>query len=189
MITRLGPSSVRRPTRVLAVMLILLALHAPVSFGWADYPSYPPEPTVVEYAVDPAWPERPAELGPRAAVPGVAVDNEDRIWCVERGEVPVQVYTAEGKLVRSWGQGQLGSPHNIRFDGQGNVWIVDFKDHAIKKFTPQGKLLLTLGVPGESGEDETHFKGPTECGDHPVRRRIRDRRLRQSSRGPLRLKR
>jgi hypothetical protein len=126
----------------------------------AAHPNYPPEPTVVEYVVDPDWPNRPAELGPRGAVPGVAVDAEDRIWCVERGEVPVQVYTAEGQLVSSWGRGEFGSAHSIRFDREGNVWISDFAQHVVKKFTPEGKLLLTLGTPGEAGEDERTSTGP-----------------------------
>ena len=79
---------------------------------------------MIEYTVDPAWPKAPS-FGPRAAVPGITVDGQDRIWCLERGEVPVQVYTPEGDLVRSWGQGQFKGPHSLRFDGQGNVWITD----------------------------------------------------------------
>jgi peptidylamidoglycolate lyase len=134
----------------------------------AAHPNYPPEPTVVEYVVDPDWPNRPAELGPRGAVPGVAVDAEDRIWCVERGEVPVQVYSADGQLVSSWGRGEFGSAHSIRFDRDGNVWISDFAQHVVKKFTPEGKLLLTLGTPGEAGEDETHFNRPTDTAITPA---------------------
>lgn len=130
-------------------------------------PSYPPEPTVIEYVVDPAWPKRSAELGPRAAVPGVAIDAQDRIWCVERGEVPVQVYSADGELLHSWGHGQFVGVHSIRLDSQGNVWITDFQAHVVKKFTPEGQPLLTLGTPGESGEDETHFYRPTDTAITP----------------------
>jgi len=148
-------------------MLFALALAAPAC-GWAAAPNTPPQPTVVEYVVDPAWPQRPAELGPRAAVPGVAVDQDDRIWCVERGEVPVQVYSTAGKLVRSWGRGRFGAPHSIRFDSRGNVWISDFKRHVVQKFTPDGELLLTLGVPDKAGEDETHFNMPTDMAITPA---------------------
>lgn len=133
----------------------------------AEQPNYPPQPTVIEYVVDPAWPQRPAELGPREAVPGVAVDGEDRIWCVERGEVPVQVYTADGALVRSWGRGQFGSPHSIRVDGEGSIWIADFQRHVVEKFTPEGERLLTLGTPGEAGEDDRHFNRPTDMAITP----------------------
>lgn len=138
------------------------------SNSWAAYPNYPPEPTVIEYNVDPAWPKRPADLGPRAAVPSIAVDRQDRVWCLERGKVPVQVYTVQGDLVTSWGEGQFRGPHSLRFDGRGNVWITDHVAHVVKKFTPEGKLLLTLGTPGKPGEDETHFNGPTDMAVTPA---------------------
>jgi hypothetical protein len=38
----------------------------------------------------------------------------------------------------------------------------------VKKFTPEGKLLLTLGTPGQSGEDETHFNRPTDAAITPA---------------------
>lgn len=133
-----------------------------------QHPNYPPEPTVVEYVVEAGWPQRPAEFGEREAVPGVAIDSENRIWCVERCDVPVQVYTVEGKLVRSWGQGQFGAVHSIRIDPEGAIWISDFQRHVVRKFTPGGELLLTLGVPDESGEDERHFNRPTDIAITPA---------------------
>jgi len=152
----------------LASVVLAIAVAALAADGRAGYPSYPPEPTVIEYAVDPAWPKRPAEMGSPAAVPAIAVDREDRIWCVERCEVPVQVYTTAGDLVRSWGKGEFKSPHNLRFDSRGNVWITDSEQHVVKKFTPEGKLLLTLGTAGKSGEDETHFSRPTDMAITPA---------------------
>ena len=152
-----------RLTAGLAGMLSLLAaVVVPARGGWAAAPNYPPQPTVVEYVVDPAWPQRPAELGPRAAVPGVAVDAEDRIWCVERGEVPVQVYATDGRLLRSWGRGLFRGPHSLRFDSQGKVWISDYQRHVVQQFTPEGELLRTLGVPDQAGDDEGHFNMPTD---------------------------
>ena len=145
------------------VVMATVVVHAP-----AAQPNYPPEPTVIEYTVDPNWPKRPAEFGPRAGVPGIAVDREDRIWCLERCQVPVQVYTPQGDLVKSWGKGQFKGPHSLRFDGQGNVWITDYAAHVAKKFTSEGELLLTLGTPGEAGEDETHFSGPTDTAITPA---------------------
>lgn len=133
----------------------------------AGSPSYPPQPTVVEYSVDTAWPKRPAEFGPRASVPSIAVDRQDRIWCLERGKVPVQVYSRRGELVTSWGQGQFKGPHSLRFDRQGNVWVTDFLAHAVRKLTPEGRLLLTLGTPGQPGADATHFAGPTDMAIAP----------------------
>ena len=134
----------------------------------ADCPSYPPESTVVEYVVEPSWRQRPEDLGPPGAIAGVEVDKDDQVWCVERTEVPVQVYAPDGKLVRSWGQGLLKGPHTLRFDGQGNVWVSDFHLHVVRKFTPDGELLMTLGTLGESGDDERHFYRPTDMAITPA---------------------
>ena len=137
-------------------------------FAGAATPSYPPQPTVIEYRVDPAWPKRPAEFGPRAAVPGIAVDGQDRVWCLERGKVPVQIYSGRGDLVASWGQSQFKGPHSVRFDSQGNVWITDFLAHVVKKLTREGRLLMTLGTPGQPGNDASHFAGPTDTAITPA---------------------
>ncbi len=148
---------------VLATWAILTAQLAE-----ADYPNYPPQPTVIEYTVAPQWPQRPAELGPQAAVPSVAVDKNDQIWCFERCDVPVQVYSTDGRLIQSWGRGLFGSPHGLRLDAEGNVWTTDIKTHLVQKFTAQGELLLTLGTPGKAGEDETHFNSPTDVAITPT---------------------
>ena len=50
---------------------------------------------------------------------GIAIGPSDQIWTFNRGAVPVQVYTASGELVRSWGQGQFREPHQVRIDRRG----------------------------------------------------------------------
>ncbi len=134
----------------------------------AQYPSVPPEPTVVEYVVDPDWPQRPERLGTPGAVSGVDVDANDNVWCVERTEVPVQVYSPDGKFVRGWGQDHLKTVHTIRIDSRGNVWISDIGLHVVRKFTPEGELLLTLGTPGEAGEDERRLNRPADMAVTPA---------------------
>ena len=134
----------------------------------APFPSHPLEPTVIEYDVDPAWPKRPAHLGPPQAVAGIAVDRDGRIWCAQRGEEPIQVYTTAGDLVCSWGRGQFSAPHALRIDGQGNVWASDFEQHTVRKFTPEGRLLMTLGVAGQAGDDQSHFNRPTDVAVTPA---------------------
>jgi hypothetical protein len=73
--------------------------------------------------------------------------------------------TEEGELVKSWGQGQFKGPHSLRFDDRGNVWITDFVAHVVQKFTPEGERLLT---PGQPGEDQVHFNGPTDAAITPT---------------------
>ena len=134
----------------------------------ADAPGYARVPVVVQYDVDPSWPKRPEQLKPWGAVTGMAVDEKDRIWVLSRCEDPVQVYTADGTFVRTWGRGSFDSPHCLRIDHEGNVWISDFGLHVVQKYTPEGRLLFTLGVRGEKGDDGTHFNRPTDMAITPT---------------------
>jgi hypothetical protein len=123
--------------------------------------SYPKTNMATGYEVVPSWPARPKDLA-WGAVAGIAIGPGDQVWTFDRGAVPVQVYTTGGELVRSWGEGQFREPHQVRIDHAGNVWLVDSGLHVARKYTPEGKLLLTLGIPGEAGEDTTHFNRPTD---------------------------
>ena len=84
------------------------------------------------------WPSRPGEIK-WGAVAGMAISPSRQIWTFNRGAVPVQVYTAEGALVRSWGQGLFREPHQVRIDRNGFVWLVDSGLHVVRQFTPEGK--------------------------------------------------
>ena len=72
-------------------------------------------------------------------------------------------FDASGKLIKSFGEGLLLTPHGLYVDRDGNVWVTDCactqrgaattttappKGHQIFKFSPDGKLLLTLGSAG-----------------------------------------
>jgi streptogramin lyase len=127
----------------------------------SDRPAYPRIDLATSYQVNSSWPVRPKDLT-WGAMAGIAVDLSGEVWTFNRGTVPVQVYTSDGKLVRSWGEGQFGEPHQVRIDPNGNVWLADSGLHVVRKYTPQGKVLLTLGTPGESGEDSTHLNRPTD---------------------------
>jgi len=133
----------------------------------ADFPDFPQTQVIQEYEVDPAWPQRPERVQPFGAVSGIAVDKENQVWIYNRGEDPVQVYTADGKFVRTWGKEVIKEPHHLRIDPQGNVWVTDIGLHVVHQFTPQGKLLKTLGTSGEQGEDEQHFYAPTDVAVSP----------------------
>jgi sugar lactone lactonase YvrE len=137
-----------------AVGIVLLNAHR--------LPAQSDDPVVTEYDVDPRWPERPEHVSGKGWVSGLAVDGEDNVWFFRKGPDPVQCYTADGKFVRTWGQGQFVNPHHLRIDPQGHVWVADFGLHIVQKYTPEGKLLMTLGVRGEKGADEKHFNMPTD---------------------------
>jgi sugar lactone lactonase YvrE len=146
-------------------MLLLAAVPAvaqealDLEGGWRTYPHVN---VASGYQVDSRWPSRPDGLA-WGEMPGVCVDAHDQVWTFNRGDTPVQLYDASGRLLRAWGQGGLvGKAHGIRIDPQGFVWLADTGLHVVRKFTPEGELLLTLGTPGEPGEDSTHLNMPTD---------------------------
>ena len=122
---------------------------------------YPRINVAIGYKVVEAWPQRPADAV-WGAMSSVAVDAADNIWTFNRGNIPVQVYTPAGALVKMWGQGLFRNPHQIRFDKSGHVWIVDNGYSTVTKFTADGMALMTLGVKGEQGTDERHLNQPTD---------------------------
>ncbi len=92
---------------------------------------------------------------------GFAVDVDSR-W-----EHCLVVADAEGNIVEAWTQWDslFRRPHTVfisPYDPEKHVWVVDDHLHAILIFTNDGKeLVQTIGTPGESGADATHFNRPT----------------------------
>lgn len=122
---------------------------------------YPQINTSIWYEVDAHWPQKPAHFEWKA-MPGVAVDRNDQVWAFTRSNPPVQVYGADGHLVRAWGQDTIKTAHHIKIDRDENVWIADIGNHVVRKFSPTGQVLLTLGIIGKPGDDESHLDQPTD---------------------------
>ena len=163
MYTRLT-SSVKLCVLVLIVGTFVLALTAAVR---AEDPADVSRVNLATwYKVDPSWPRRPPEAK-WASMAGIAVDEKDQIWLFTRADPPVQVYRADGKYVRGWGEGLIGAAHHIKIDHQGNVWLADIGRHVVRQFTPEGKLLKTLGTLDESGNDRDHLNKPTDMAVTP----------------------
>ncbi|TWU12902.1 Virginiamycin B lyase [Symmachiella macrocystis] len=147
---------------VLTLMSALAALSLFIDQTVAQNPTHAVAPTITEYDVDPAWPQRPESISGAGWVSGLAVDDKDQVWFFRKGPDPVQVYSASGEFVRSWGKDRFLNPHQLRIGPDGNIWVADFGLHVVQKFTPEGELLQTLGVRGEKGDDELHFNMPTD---------------------------
>lgn len=146
------------PLVAISTWLIVGPVHAQEK---AKQPQYPRVNTALDYVVEPGWPARPAGFY-WGAVPGVAVDAKDNVYVFTRAEPPVQVYDAQGKFLRGWGQGSIKSAHHIKVDREGYIWISDIVNHVVEKYTPEGKLLLTLGTKGKAGRDKQHLNKPTD---------------------------
>jgi DNA-binding beta-propeller fold protein YncE len=80
-------------------------------------------------------------------VAGVAVDGEDRVFLICRGDHPIIVYEETGRFLRSWGEGEFTyRTHGITVAPDGTVWCTDDGNHTVRRFSPEGKLLATLGT-------------------------------------------
>jgi streptogramin lyase len=125
--------------------------------------TYPQIDNTIGYKADPDWPKGKPPGGEWGGMSSVALGPDGNVWTFNRGKIPVQVYTPDGRLVKYWGQdGLFKNPHTIRFDSSGSLWIVDTRMQTVRRFTPDGKVLLTIGTPNEPGEDETHMNQPND---------------------------
>lgn len=97
----------------------------------------------------------------------VATDKDDNLYVFHRGKQPIMVFDKTGKLLRSWGDGQVKIAHGLRLDGQGNVWTTDLGTHQVIKYDPQGKVLLTLGTKNKPGTTKETFNKPADIAITP----------------------
>src|SRR4030095_9124546 len=119
------------------------------------------------YSVVEGWEQLPAGFEHRD-VAGVAVDGEDRVFLICRGDHPVLVYDPKGNFVRSWGEGDFTyRTHGISVGPDGTVYCTDDGNHTVRRFTPEGKLLMTLGTlttPSDNGYDGKDTKTVSKPG-------------------------
>jgi len=123
--------------------------------------NYPRVNKATWYEVDASWPKKPPQFE-WGAVSGIAVDQKENVWIFNRSQPAIQVYSSDGEFIRSWLNEQETVAHHIKIDTEGNVWLADIGLHVIRKYTQEGKLLLTLGTPGQPGQDESHLDKPTD---------------------------
>ncbi|MDP2052071.1 MAG: serine hydrolase, partial [Acidobacteriota bacterium] len=157
--------------RVLAFVTAAL-LSAPV---FAQQGSQPRNDLPQPYTTTRTWGELPPGVK-WAAVTAIEPAPDGTIYvvhrcfensCANRPEAPILKYNAAGKLLGSFGQGQLIFPHGGTVDREGNLWMTDAgsapgKGHQAIKFSPDGKILMTLGQAGVSGSGPDLFDQPTD---------------------------
>lgn len=114
---------------------------------------------------------------------GLAMDPDGKsLWVFDRcgGNTcegsnidPITKYDASGTVVKTLGAKMFVRPHGFTVDKDGNLWTVDGagiapkgnaagKGHTVIKMDQNGKVLLTLGTPGVTGTDATHFNAPAD---------------------------
>ena len=82
----------------------------------------------------------------------VAFDAKGHLLVLTRGAQAFFEFDADGKFVRSFGDGLFTRSHGVRVDRDGNIWATDVGGHVVVKLTSQGEVLLTLGTKGQAGE-------------------------------------
>jgi DNA-binding beta-propeller fold protein YncE len=94
--------------------------------------------------------------------------------CVGSDLNPILKFDANGNLVKQWGAKKFAFPHGIFVDAEENVWVTDAVlgdgrgrgalniGQTVQKFDSNGNLLMTIGTPGVSGKDQTHFNAPSD---------------------------
>jgi streptogramin lyase len=96
------------------------------------------------------------------AVSAVAVDADDNVYVLQRGEPQILVFDSTGKYTRGFGQGLFKVPHGLRFDAEGHLWTTDNGNHVLRKFTRDGKLVQTVGSEGKPSSGKEGFRAPDD---------------------------
>ena len=122
------------------------------------------------------WGQLPAGTAKWAAVTAVEAAPDGTLYvihrcfansCTGRSEPPILKFSANGRLLKSWGEGMFNFPHGATVDREGNLWVTDArgengKGNQVFKFNPDGKVLMTLGKAGVSGSGPDLFDQPTD---------------------------
>jgi DNA-binding beta-propeller fold protein YncE len=103
----------------------------------------------LDYAAVPDPLALPAGSGAPAAT---AFDSQGHMFVLTRGPVAFFEFDANGRFIRSFGEGLFTRSHGLYIDKDDNLWVTDVGGHIVQKLNPQGQVLLTLGTKGQAGE-------------------------------------
>tara|TARA_B100001750_G_scaffold247378_1_gene272929 strand:- start:2355 stop:3299 length:945 start_codon:yes stop_codon:yes gene_type:complete len=93
----------------------------------------------------PNWAKLPAGWN-FVECPGVAIDSQDNVYVLTRGQHPIIVFNREGDFLRSFGEGLFTDrTHGLAIVHDDSLLAVDDGLHTIQKFSPDGELLLEVG--------------------------------------------
>lgn len=122
-----------------------------------------------EYTIDTDWAQLPDGAWDGATT-WIAADGTGQVVVMVRNAPYFRVFTREGEFVRAWGEEPMfQNAHSVTFDPDGFMWATDAANHAVYKFSPTGELVMTLGTPGEAGDNNstTLFNQPNHVAIAP----------------------
>lgn len=99
------------------------------------------------YRAEKDWGQFPPDWDYRT-VPGIAVDQQDRVYLLSRGLPPIAVFSKDGKCLEHWGDNIFQRAHGVCPRPDGSVYCVDDAAHAVYLFDRSRKLVFTLGERG-----------------------------------------
>ena len=84
---------------------------------------------------------------------GVAVNANDEIAVTDQLNHRVQIFSSEGKFLRSFGKkgdmvGEFNNPRGITFHNNGNIFVTDCYNHRIQIFSGEGEFVGSFGGKG-----------------------------------------
>jgi hypothetical protein len=141
-------------------MLYLVAMIAAGLAGPASGETFQPVPEL-GYRVNSQFFGDSEHLGAGEAS-GVALDSKGHIFLFQRVKPMLAEYDADGRYLRSLGEGLFTHPHGLRIDGDDNLWTTDDGSHVVLKLSPAGRVLLVLGRKDVAAESDWLFNQPTD---------------------------
>ncbi|MDQ7062930.1 MAG: 6-bladed beta-propeller [candidate division KSB1 bacterium] len=122
-----------------------------------DLQEAPEGVTAPEGTLDRYW-NRGHETGEFNFPTYIAIDSEGNIYVVDTLNFRVQVFNADGKFLRSFGEigrapGQFFRPKGIGIDSEDHIYVADAAFNNVQIFDKQGRLLLFFGTFGSGLAD------------------------------------
>ncbi len=80
----------------------------------------------------------------------ITTDPEGRVYVADTGNFRIQVFSAEGRFLRSLGRygtgpGQFTWPFDVVVDRAGDLYVADDKEQTVTKLTPDGRQVWRRG--------------------------------------------
>jgi hypothetical protein len=58
-------------------------------------------------------------------VGGISIDDQDKVYVLNRSDRPIMIFDHEGNLLNSWGEGFFNRAHGSCIGPDGSLWCTD----------------------------------------------------------------